>query len=160
MSDLRIEKRRVTVTVTLTAGHHFTGSLFLSGQAATHAGPERLIDLLNAEDGFVPFELVSPLGGRQTLLLNRAHISLVHAQSAGDDLAEDPGYQVAAKKSVTLHLADGDSVTGVLRVERPAGRDRLSDLVSDETGFRYLESATGILAVNLAHVVHITPLSE
>ena len=51
MSDLRIEKRRVTVTVTLTAGHHFTGSLFLSGQAATHAGPERLIDLLNVNLG-------------------------------------------------------------------------------------------------------------
>ncbi len=160
MSDLRIEKRRVTVTVTLTAGHNLMGSLFLSGQAASHAGPERLIDLLNAEQGFVPFELVSPVGGRQTLLLNRAHISVVHAQSASHDLEEDPGYQVAAKKSVALRLASGEQLTGVLRVERPAGRDRLSDLVSDDTGFRYLESATGILAVNLAQVVHITPLSE
>ena len=43
---------------------------------------------------------------------------------------------------------------------QPAGRDRLSDSVRDETGFRYLESASGVLAVNLAHVVRITPLSE
>lgn len=160
MSELRIEKRRVTVTVTLTAGQQFTGSLFLSAQAASHAGPERLLDLLNAESGYIPFELVSDVGQRQTLLLNRAHLSLVCAQSAQDDLEDSPGYRATAPKTVRLLLANGEQLTGVFRVERPAGRDRLSDGVSQGQGFRYLETENGVLAVNLAHVVHITPVSE
>lgn len=160
MSDLRIEKRRVTVTVTTAAGPRHTGSLFLSAQAATHAGPERLVDLLNGGQAFVPFERVSPTGDREMRLLNRAHLVLVQAEGAGDDVAGDPGYQVARKKSAVLTLTTGERIAGVLRVERPAGRDRLSDFLSGETGFCYFESPSGLLAVNLAHVTEITPVSE
>ncbi len=160
MSDLRIDKRRVTTTLTLTAGDRLVGSLFLAEQAEHHAGPERLLDLLNGPPGFLPFEAVSGPGGRQTLLLNRAYIAVVHTDSALDEVADDYAYQVAVKKSVLLQFANGDELRGVLRVERPVGRDRLSDAVRDDAGFRYLEGASGVLAVNLAHVVRITPLAE
>jgi hypothetical protein len=160
MSELRIAKRRVTATVTLSAGAPAAGALFLADQAATHAGPERLIDVLNAGPGFVPFEAVSPVGERYTQLLNLAHIVVVQADRSAVELADDAAYQAAPKKSVVLQLLSGEELRGVLRVERPAGRDRLSDAVRDETGFRYLESASGVLAVNLAHVVRITPVAE
>ncbi|MBK5296749.1 MAG: hypothetical protein JJE40_06280 [Vicinamibacteria bacterium] len=160
MSDLRIDKRRVTATLTLNGGDHLIGSLFLAEQAASHAGPERLLDVLNGPPGFLPFESVSGPGVRQTRLVNRAYIVVVETDSALDDLADDPAYQVAVKKSVLLHLASGEQLRGVLRVERPVGRDRLSDAVRDDTGFRYLETAGGVLAVNLAHVVRIMPLAE
>jgi len=160
MSDLRIDKRRVTATVTLTAGERLTGALFLAEQAETHAGPERLLDVLNGPPGFLLLESVSALGQRQTLLLNRAYIAVVDADCALDDLTDDYGYQVAVKKSVLLQLASGEELRGVLRVERPVGRDRLSDAMRDDAGFRYLENAGGVLAVNLAHVVRITPLTE
>ncbi len=160
MSDLRIDKRRVTATLTLTAGDRLVGSLFLADQAEHHAGPERLLDLLNGPPGFLPFESVSGPGDRQTLLINRASIALVETDSALDDLADDYAYQVAVKKSVLLQFDSGEELRGVLRVERPVGRDRLSDAVRDDAGFRYLEAAGGVLAVNLAHVVRITPLAE
>ena len=83
-----------------------------------------------------------------------------HTDSALDELADDHAYQVAVKKSVLLELASGEELRGVLRVERPVGRNRLSDAVRDDAGFRYLEGAGGVLAVNLAHVVRITPLAE
>ena len=54
MSDLRIDKRRVTATLTLTAGDRLIGSLFLAEQAEHHAGPERLLDVLNGPPGFLP----------------------------------------------------------------------------------------------------------
>jgi len=160
VSELRIDKRRITATVTLAAGTPVAGALFLADQAATHAGPERLLDVLNAGPGFVPFEAVSPVGQRYTQLLNLAHIVLVQADRSAVELADDAAYQVAPKKSVVLQMASGEELRGVLRVERPAGRDRLSDSVRDETGFRYLEGASGVLAVNLAHVVRITPVAE
>lgn len=160
MSELRIDKRRVSAILNLTTGERLTGALFLAEQAATHAGPERLLDVLNGPPGFVPFEAVSGPGVRQTVFLNRAFIAVVHADCAADDLAEDLAYQVAVKKSVLLQFAGGDELRGVLRVERPVGRDRLSDAVRDSAGFRYLEGAGGVLAVNLAHVVRIMPVAE
>lgn len=159
MSELRIDKRRVAATLTLTLGERLIGSLFLAEQAANHAGPERLLDVLNGPPGFLPFEAVSGPGARRhTMLLNRAYIAVVHADCTIDDLADDYGYQVAVKKSALLHLATGEELRGVLRVERPVGRDRLSDAVRDDAGFRYLEGGGGGLAVNLSHVVRITPL--
>lgn len=160
MSELRIEKRRVSVSVSLTAGHRFTGALFLSAQAAAHAGPERLLDLLNASEGFLPFELVSSVGARETILLNRSHIAVVQSEASHHDLADDTSYQVAPQKSVALLLATGEELSGVLRIDRPSGRNRLSDGLNDHIGFRYLETANGILAVNFAYVVRITPLAE
>ena len=160
MSDLRIDKRRVTATLTLIGGDRLIGSLFLAEQAEHHAGPERLLDVLNGPPGFLPFESVSDAGGRQTLLINRANIVVVHTDAAVDDLAEDHAYQVAVQKSVLLQFPGGDVLRGVLRIQRPVGRDRLSDAVRDDAGFRYLEGAGGVLAVNLAHVVRITPLAE
>ena len=82
MSDLRIDKRRVTATLTLTAGDRLIGSLFLAEQAEHHAGPERLLDVLNGPPGFLPFEAVSGPGVRQTLLVNRAYIVVVDTDSA------------------------------------------------------------------------------
>lgn len=160
MSDLRIDKRRVTATLDLTGGERLIGSLFLAEQAEHHAGPERLLDVLNGPPGFLPFESVSGPGVRQTVLVNRANIVVVHTDSALDDLTEDQAYQVAVQKSVLLQFSNGDELRGVLRVQRPVGRDRLSDAVRDDAGFRYLEGAGGVLAVNLAHVVRITPLAE
>ena len=116
--------------------------------------------MLNGPPGFLPFESVSGPGVRQTLLVNRANIVVVHTDSALEDLADDHAYQVAVQKSVLLQFAGGDELRGVLRVQRPVGRNRLSDAVRDDAGFRYLEGAGGVLAVNLAHVVRITPLAE
>lgn len=160
MSDLRIDKRRVTATLALTGGERLIGSLFLAEQAEHHAGPERLLDVLNGPPGFLPFESVSGPGVRQTVLVNRANIVVVDTDSALEDLADDHAYQVAVQKSVLLQFASGDELRGVLRVERPVGRNRLSDAVRDDAGFRYVEGAGGVLAVNLAHVVRITPLAE
>lgn len=160
MSDLRIDKRRVTATLDLTGGERLIGSLFLAEQAEHHAGPERLLDVLNGPPGFLPFESVSGPGVRQTVLVNRANIVVVHTDAALDELNGDHAYQVAVQKSVLLQFSNGDELRGVLRVQRPVGRDRLSDAVRDDAGFRYLEGAGGVLAVNLAHVVRITPLAE
>ena len=44
------------------------GCFFLAGSHATHMGPERVADLLNAETGFFPFELPGEVGSRTVLI--------------------------------------------------------------------------------------------
>ena len=114
--------------------------------------------MLNGPPGFLPFESVSGPGVRQTLLVNRANIVVVHTDSALEDLADDHAYHVACRSWCSCSSAAATSCA-VLRVQRPVGRNRLSDAVRDDAGFRYVEGAGGVLAVNLAHVVRIT-LSE
>src|SRR6185503_7996729 len=51
VSEFRIEKRRAEAALTLTTGNTVKGCFFLSGSSASHLGPERVADLLNAETG-------------------------------------------------------------------------------------------------------------
>ena len=49
MFDLRVEKERSQVTLTLSNGTLVHGSAFVAAGCASHQGPECIKDLLNAE---------------------------------------------------------------------------------------------------------------
>ena len=149
MSEFRIEKRKSEATLTLTTGPGVRGCFFLSGSAASHAGPERVADLLNAEAGFFPFELVS--GG--TVLYNRSQLVLVSLIGDTVEAQLDPGYSVATERAVRILLTNDRTVEGRVRVFRPQGRDRLSDYARAPEPFRYVETDDGTVIVNVDHIV-------
>jgi len=62
---------------------------------------------------------------------------------------------VAKKLSVTLWLANGQTLSGSVPVYRPRGRDRLSDYAQTGATFRYLLTDSGELLVNAAHIVEL-----
>jgi hypothetical protein len=156
-SAFRIEKRRTNATLTLSSGKAIQGSFFIAGGSALHAGPERVGDLLNAEPGFLPFEIDD--GERtQTVLYNRSQIVMV--ELAGHEARRDPGYDVATARTVSALLTTGHRVVGTVRVYRPRGRDRLSDWARQPEAFRYVESADVTLVINVAHIVEVSEMSE
>jgi hypothetical protein len=153
MSRFRVEKRRVEAELTLSSGHSVRGIFFLAGSCSRHAGPERIADLLNAYDGFFPFETAPDPGG--TLLINRAHVVSVRLLEHPDEPRLDPGYVVAPERHVSVLLSNGMTLHGAVRVYRPEGRDRLSDYAQSPDAFRYLEAGEGTFVVNFAHIVHL-----
>ena len=153
MSQFRVEKRRAEAEVTLATGGPMRGAFFLAASSATHVGPERIGDLLNAEIGFFPFE-TGP-GEAGMLLVNRAHVLAVRLLDRADEPQHDPGYALATARQVAMLLTNGTTLTGTVRVYRPEGRDRLSDYTRYPETFRYLESAGSTYIVNSAHVVSI-----
>ena len=153
MSEFRVEKARRPAVVALANGSTIAGFFFVSGSSATHLGPERVADVLNAEDGFFPFE-VEESGGARTVLLNRAQVRTV-ALEGHDEARRDPGYEVATERTVSMLLSDGRRVEGRVRVYRPQGRDRLSDWARAPEAFRYLETADATLIVNVAHIIEV-----
>jgi hypothetical protein len=153
MSQFRIEKRRAEAEITLATGKTVRGAFFLAGSSAKHVGPERIGDLLNAENGFFPFE-TGP-NEADTLLVNRAHLIAVRLLDRTDEPQHDPGYAVATARHVAMLLTNGATITGTVRVYRPQGRDRLSDYARAPETFRYLESPEGTYIVNSAHIVNI-----
>ena len=161
MSDLRIEKHRAAAEVTLSTGAAIRGCFFLAGSSAAHAGPERVGDLLNAEKGFFPFDLNCPgPEGPTTVLFNREQLVLVRLIEHTTEAQLDPGYDVATTRRVSVLLSTGSTVNGVVRVYRPAGRDRLSDYARSSDTFRYVEAPDATYIVNGAHIVELREIAE
>jgi hypothetical protein len=159
VSEFRIEKRRAEAILTLATGTAVRGCFFLSGSSASHAGPERVADLLNAETGFFPFELKTT-GEPFTVLYNRAHVVLVSLVEETIEAQLDPGYSVATERATRILLSNGDAVDGRVRVYRPSGRDRLSDYAREGEMFRYVETAGGTVIVNADHIVELRETTE
>jgi hypothetical protein len=159
VSEFRIEKRRAEAALTLTTGAIVRGCFFLAGSRASHAGPERVADLLNNETGFFPFELnadTKPV----TVLFNRSQVVLVTLLEDTIEVQLDPGYTVATEREVRVLLSNGRTVEGRVRVYRPPGRDRLSDYARASEGFRYVETDGTTVIVNSAHIVELRETSE
>ena len=159
MSEFRIEKRRAEAALTLTTGATVRGCFFLSGSSASHSGPERVGDLLNAEAGFFPFELATA-GAAHTALYNRAQVIQVALLEETVEAQLDPGYSVAPERGVHMLLSNGGIVDGRVRIYRPSGRDRLSDYARAPERFRYVETAAGTVIVNADHIVELREKSE
>ena len=152
-STLRVEKSRTEAVLTLSNGSLVRGAFFIAGNSATHEGPERVKDVLNAEPGCFPFE-VTVSGGPHTVLYNRDHVVFV-ALPDSNEAHLDPGYDVATKRSVFMLLTNGSRLKGVVTVYLPQGRDRLSDFARSRENFRYLETPAVTYLVNVRHLIEL-----
>jgi len=158
MSQFRVEKHRAGAEIALATGATVRGTFFLAGSSATHTGPERVADLLNAEAGFFPFETAG--GDSDTILINRAHVIAVKLLEQTDEPRLDPGYALATERHVSMLLTNGTSLIGSVRVYRPQGRDRLSDYARSSDPFRYVENDEGTYVVNSAHIVNLSEIPK
>jgi hypothetical protein len=125
----------------------------VAGSSATHEGPERVKDVLNAEGGFFPFE-VDGSGGTRTVLYNRDQVIVVSLRDNNEPRL-DPGYDVAIRRVVSMLLSNGARLKGVVSVHRPQGHDRLSDFARSSEHFRYLETPNGACLVNVRHLIEL-----
>ena len=155
-SEFRVEKKRAAAELTLTTGTTVKGCFFLWASSQFHARPERILDLLNSQTGFFPFEVEHG----HTALYNRAQVAMVRLPATDQEAQLDPGYDVATRRVVSMVLTTGDRVTGTVTVYRPAGRDRLSDYACGEEMFRYVETASHTLIVNSAHLVELREIAD
>jgi hypothetical protein len=144
LSEFRIEKTRIHAFVNLSTGESIEGCFFVAGASAQGSVPERVAEILNAEDGLFPFE-VHDQGAARTVLYNRTQI--VTVSLTDPEARRDPGYDVATPRDVSVQLSDG---------RRLEGRDRLSDWARDADRFRYLEVGDTTVIINVAHVIELS----
>ena len=151
-SEYRIEKARTDAVLVLANGESARGQFFV-GVYGRSSAPERVAELLNGEAGFFPFEVHEPAGPR-TVLYNRGQVMTVTL--ADKEARLDAGYDVATPRAISVHLLNGQRLTGWIRIHRPEGRDRLSDWTRQPELFRYVETETATYLINMAHVVEVT----
>jgi hypothetical protein len=151
-SRFRIDKAKADALISLTYGNPLRGCFFVAHASARLVGPEPVGELLNGDTDFFPFELHDAAGTR-AVLLNRRHVITVAL--ADNEAQRQPGYEVAPERAVSILLSNGDRVGGIVRVHRPAGRDRMSDWLRQPDVFQYLETETVTLLINVEHIVAI-----
>ena len=152
-SAFRVEKLRVPAIVNLSTGDSVMGCFFVAGASAQGSVPERVVEILNAEGGFFPFEVDDDASVR-TVLYNRRQILTVSLTDA--EARRDPGYDIATPREVSVHLSDGRRLSGSVRIYRPEGRDRLSDWARHPDRFRYVEIGDSTVIINVEHVIELS----
>ncbi|MBP7149330.1 MAG: hypothetical protein KBD01_17505 [Acidobacteria bacterium] len=150
----RVPKVPVAVELVLTGGARVLGNLHVLPQAGLHEGRERVIEILNAPDPFVPIT-----SGPEGSLVHKRHIVLARVGSPEDagltevDLACNPSIDV------DVRLAGLPPVRGSLRIDQPPGHVRLLDHVNAAEEFFPVVTADGAAIVARRHVVEIRQIT-
>jgi len=150
VNELRIPKRRVEVDVFLGDGVERRLAVFLADAASGHAGPERVIDLLNDDATFLP-----AIERDAVVFLRRDAIHFVRLVDA-EEAPSDPTSPFATALAIHVELVGGRRLGGVVRFSLPPERCRLVDFLESAPTFFRLEEGAAISFVNKGHVARVT----
>jgi hypothetical protein len=150
VEELRVPKRRVPVEIVLPGGPVRRVAVFLAEAAAGHEGGERLSDLLNGDMEFIPaFDEEAQV---MTFLHRRSVAMARVAHEVEADLGEE--VTIPIEHEVTITLAGGQELRGVVSYVRPPP-GRLLDFLNEHAPFfRLLEREAAVL-VSRHHVARV-----
>lgn len=123
----KIVKNRRQVLFALADGSEVEGMVFLSLYEATRQGPQRVGELLNGEEGFIPVETADG-----TVHLNVANIvfAATPLTEEGDDLMT-----LGERHRVRISTIGGRQIEGDVYVNLPHDRCRVSDYLNQSERF-------------------------
>lgn len=150
MDELKVPKRRVPVEILQPGGIVRHVAIFLAEAAAGHSGPERLSDLLNGADEFIPaFDEEAQV----MTFLNRRSVALARvAREVEADIEEE--LTIPVEQEVEITLDGGTRVQGVVSYVRP-GAGRFLDFLNERTPFFHLAEGERSALVSRDHVARI-----
>jgi hypothetical protein len=132
--QLRVPKIAVSVEIVLDGGRRFVGDLHLATAAGSHLGRERVIDLLDAPEPFLPIT-VPGSGGH---LLAKDRIVMVRVNELHDAGFVDDGLPVTTTR-VEIGLAslpqEQRHLRGTIAIAMPPGKVRLLDYLNEVGAF-------------------------
>jgi hypothetical protein len=150
-NDVRIEKERVAVSITMVGGELLSGSLF-APQIYPPGGQEDPLQLLNEPDPFFPLGLST---GEVLLIAKDRVLEIVLDAPSSDE--ELPGSAPTALLQLTL--AGGLTHVGSMRLEVRASRPRVLDYMNYCTArFMALRTDDGVRLINRKMIERVRPL--
>lgn len=144
--ELKVPKRRAQVEVLLPGGAARQVTVFLAEYAPRHSGPERLSDLLNAHDDFVP---ALDVATDTMTFLNRHTIAAARVAREMELADEGDAHEVE------ITLVDGTTLRGSVTFLMPPDRSRLLDYLNDAPPFVRLAETERVSLVNKRHIARV-----
>ena len=157
MDELRVPKRSVPAELQLEGQATRTLAVFLSDIASGHAGSERLSDLLETAQAFLPAQ--DPHSGEPVFVhLQRLVWARVPALLEYEELH---GSCAASVHAVQLTLSDGSRFSGSVRYLLPPGAARLTDFLNGPQRFVHLHTADEqLLLVHKRYLIEVNVLPQ
>ncbi|MGH7712602.1 MAG: hypothetical protein ACREOG_15025 [Gemmatimonadaceae bacterium] len=151
-NDLRIEKRRLAVAVTLMSGTRIDGELFVQASGHYPGALEDAPEVLNASEDYFPLALHNG----ETVLVAKHNVRTVAV--ARRDVHEDESLGLPTR--VEISLRDGERLSGSLLIEPIAGRSRLLDYLNRrQDRFLALFGRESVLLINRALLERVRALA-
>lgn len=147
MVDHCIDKEIREVRFTLTDGREVRGEVFLNLFEARHSRPQRVGELLNDRDHFIPVRT-----GEGTVLLNV--FGIVSARIPAE-MEKDELMTLGERYTVRAVTSLGEELVADLYVNMPAGAQRVKDYLNQSLRFYTLFLPKHIVYVNRRHLLSV-----
>jgi len=127
MDDQRISVETCSIELVLVNGLRISGDTFLQLQGAHQIGPQRVGEILNDDDVFMPVRC-----GGQIQLVNLEQVVSV-SLSAENEF--DPLLALGQEHKVRVEPAVGEVVNARIYVNLPGGKSRVKDFLNQKKRF-------------------------
>jgi hypothetical protein len=152
INDLRIEKARLVIAVTLMSGTRVDGELFVQASGHRIGELEDAREVLNSAEPFFPLALRSG----ETILVAKDNVHT--AAVARRDVHEDESLGIP--KRVEIALRDGERLAGSVIIEPLAGHTRVLDYLNrHKERFLTLFGRDSVMLINRVLVERVRPLA-
>lgn len=146
MTDQKIAKERRPVLLTLADGSEVKGEVFLSLYEAKRMGPQRVGELLNGGEVFLP---VATAEGMIHVNVSNIVTARTEMQSEWDDL-ETLGRKYTVR--IKTHLGE---ISGEVFVNLPREHSRVSDFLNQPDRFLRLSGPEEIVYVAARYILSV-----
>lgn len=145
MSDFEIPKNRHTVTAHFTDGSKLKGDVFLLSYTTYHSGPQKVAELLEDGNKFIPF-LVSE--SNKVELINKELLKMVEGEVVEAADEEMLSIGLIHIEEITVFFHDNTNISGAFLAEVPPDHSRLSDCLNLPERFMNLKADSRHIHIN------------
>lgn len=151
--QFRIPKLAIPVELLMEGGHTLRGHLHLLAEAATHTGRERLADLLEGRDAFLP---LTGVDGARLVAVNRIVLArFSDPADAGWEEVDTADPEVRITLSLVGVAPDRQHLAGTILIAMPPGRTRLLDYLNAVGPFFPMRDDDGVMLVARRYVLEV-----
>jgi len=153
--DLTIPVRPVPLIVWTIDGAKLDGKVFLRLHVESHAGAETVQDRLNDPDLFLTIALP---GDTPVVFVNKIQVIRVDVSEDEERPSEIPDSLVGVSiEPIRVQLINGEQLSGVVRIEGPAGKRRLSDFLNTQPAFLPLKGTDRLHLLHKRFIARVIP---
>ena len=147
--SLKLKTQKRQAEIMFSDGHSIDGHFFISPSPKGLAGSENVIEILNDDRFYIPFEIAD---GEISLLQKG---SIVMVRMAISEMPKDLPY--LSRASTKIFLLSGDILEGNVFIDLPKTRTRLSDFLNFSKRFFFIDVDEQDILVNTTFVKMVTP---
>ncbi len=147
MNERKIKKETLEVLFKLSNGNEIQGNVFLRLHEAHHTGPQKVWELLNEKEPFIPVE--TPQG---VVFLNSFQVVTAMIRS---ELEEDELAKLGGKHTIRIYTTQEEEIVGDIFVSLPEDRHRVKDYLNQSMKFVLLFLPDKIVYINKKFIISV-----